>query len=322
MKILLPLALLPAVVLAASSTQSRSNSIHRHLLDTQIGAAVSSNSNSGAYVGAFHNMWARHGSIATIRFQQQRQHEHSALVEKLISMRGGGGGANVDDFVEDAYDWCINLGAPAALIAGAVIGTLYENARGGQLELRVGDTPYVKGAKKLTSILLLSAFALQIISIFVTTVTGTVLRSQDFTNTATKAHNALEFMRENFEFEYLTANLSFLQGLLHWLGAVAVEFTIPSETEGRTAPKMDKFVAASLSTLILVLISFYNRHLTFYDNYFKMLIRWFFVSANKFFSFGPMAFFYVPGIFLSLFYGYLAIREQPYAIDISKESDD
>jgi hypothetical protein len=230
-----------------------------------------------------------------------------ASTSVLVSLRGGG---NVDEFADEAYGWCVDLGSPAALIAGAVIAILYENARGGQLELRKGDTPYVKFAKKMTSILLLSAFALEIVAIFVTTVTGTMMRNTDFSVTKTTARNALEFMRQNFEFEYLTARLSFLQGLLNWLAAVAVEFTIPSATEGRVAPKMDQFVAVSLSTLILILISFYNKHLTYYDNYFKMMTRWLYVSVHKFLTVGPMAFLYIPGIILSLYYGVLAFQDE------------
>ena len=231
----------------------------------------------------------------------------------MLSIRGGG---NVDEFADEAYGWMVDLGSPAALIAGAVIAILYESARGGQLELRKGDTPYVKFAKKMTSILLLSAFALEIIAIFVTTVTGTMMRNTDFSHLKSTSHNALEFMRENFEFEYLTVRISFLQGLLNWLAAVAMEFTIPSATEGRVAPKMDQFVAVSLSTLILILISFYNKHLTLYDNYFKMMTRWLYVSTDKFFTVGPMAFLYIPGIFLSLYYGVLAFQEdQEYAED-------
>jgi hypothetical protein len=62
----------------------------------------------------------------------------------LVTLRGGG-----DEFVGQAYDWCINLGAPAALVAGALIATIYENIRVCDLEVKRGDTPYVKYASKL-----------------------------------------------------------------------------------------------------------------------------------------------------------------------------
>jgi hypothetical protein len=238
-------------------------------------------------------------------------------IEALANLRGGGGEAEA--FAADAYDWCINLGAPAALIAGAVIATLYENIRGGHFDLRKGDTAYIMAAKKTTNFLLLSAFALQIISIFVTTVTSTMLRARDFSETATKAHSALSFMRENFEFEYLTSRLSFLQGLIHWLCGVALEHTIPRKGEGQAAKKMDQFVAVSLFTLALLLLSFYNTHLTFYGNYFQMLLRWGHVTRIRFFGkFRPMMILYIPGIMLSIYKGVSALQEGAY----SEERDD
>lgn len=245
----------------------------------------------------------------------------ATTIETLVNLRGGGGGGNnaADAFVDDAYDWCINLGAPAALIAGAVLATLYENIRGGTLELHKGDTTYIMIAKKTTHFLFLSAFALQIVAIFVTTVTGTLLRARDFSTVTTAANTALEFLRENFEFEYLTSRLSFLQGLLNWLAGVALEHTIPRKGEGQAAQKMDQFVAVSLATLIVLLLSFYNLHLTFYDNYFKMSLRWFHVMTGKFMGkFRPMMLLYFPGIMLSLYKGILALQEGAY----SEERDD
>ncbi len=239
-------------------------------------------------------------------------------ISTLQTLRGGGD-VDIDELVGDAYDWCNNLGAPAALVAGAVIATLYENIRGGQLELHKGDTPYIMAAKKLTNMLFLSAFAMQIVSIFVTTVLGGVLRSYDFSTTKSTATSGLAFLKENYEFEFLTTRLSFLQGLLNWLAGVAVEYTIPRKGEGQAAKKMDHFVAISLATLIILLLSFYNSHLTFYDNYFHMLRRWLHVTAVKYFeSFRPMMILYIPGILLACHAGVLALQEGAY----SEERDD
>ena len=229
----------------------------------------------------------------------------------LLGLRGG---ETASDFVGTAYDWCINLGAPAALVAGAVVATLYENIRGGQLETFQGDTTYVKVAKKMTSMLLLSAFALQIVSIFVTTVTGTMLLSGDFSETETTAKTGLGFLREHFEFEYLTSRLSFLQGLLNWLAGVALEHTIPRKGEGRAARHMDLFVASSLSTLVILLLSFYNAHMTFYDNYFQMVTRWFHVTVTRYTrTFRPLMFLYIPGFLFSVVKGYQALNDNTYS---------
>jgi hypothetical protein len=73
-----------------------------------------------------------------------------------------------------AYDWCVNLCAPSALVAGAVIATIYENIGSGALDIRAdSDTRWVMFGKRITRLLLLSAFAFEVLSIFVTTVTGT-----------------------------------------------------------------------------------------------------------------------------------------------------
>lgn len=92
----------------------------------------------------------------------------------VISIRGGDSngklapGVQYEDLIEGAYSWCCNLGAPAALVAGAVIATLYENMKKGDLEVIESDQPMVQFGKKITRLLLLSAFALELFCIFVT----------------------------------------------------------------------------------------------------------------------------------------------------------
>ena len=128
--------------------------------------------------------------------------------------------------VDEAYEWCMNLGEPSALIAGAVIATIYENIGNGDLDIMPEDSTITKFKKRLTASLLLSAFGLEVVAIFVTTVTGTMLLSRhlhemDHVVPVTEHTTPLAFMRENFEFEYLTARIAFLQGLLNWLAAIA-----------------------------------------------------------------------------------------------------
>jgi hypothetical protein len=238
----------------------------------------------------------------------------------ITHLRGGSGPSsssaaavfNAEELGVMAYDWCVNLGAPAALVAGAVVATLYENVRGGALDVYQDDPAYTVFAKKATNVLLLSAFGLQIISIFVTTVLGTMLVTRDFASfplkhaaTAAMVTTPLAFLREYFEFEYLTARISFLQGLLNWLGAVALEHTIPRrKKQGRAGREMDQFIASSLGTLLVLLLAFYNAHLTFYDNYLHMVWRWCVVFFKRYFQeFRPLAFVYIPLIGLSMFNG-------------------
>ena len=64
-------------------------------------------------------------------------------------------------------------------------------------------------------------------AIFVTTVTGTMLLSRtldymDEVVPVTLETTPLAFLRSNFEFEYLTARIAFLQGVLNWMTAIAL----------------------------------------------------------------------------------------------------
>jgi hypothetical protein len=217
----------------------------------------------------------------------------------------------VDELTCLAYDWCVNLGAPAALVAGAVVATLYENVRGGALDVYQGDSAYTVLAKKLTNILLLSAFGFQIMSIFVTTVTGTMLISRDYAPILQKISprptSALGFLRSCLEFEYLTARISFLQGLLNWLAGVAIEYTIPRKNRGRAGREMDVFIASSLATLLVLLLAFYNSHLTYYDSYWDMLCRWICIFRIRYFRVRPLAFVYIPMTLVSIVTGIKAI---------------
>lgn len=80
------------------------------------------------------------------------------------------------EMASGAFEWCGNLGAPAALVGGAVLATM--EATRSDLSPRRSDSNRRRLVKQLTRALLLSAFALEIVSIFVTTVTGTMLLAQ------------------------------------------------------------------------------------------------------------------------------------------------
>ena len=99
------------------------------------------------------------------------------------------------------------------LVAGAVIATIYENVGSGSLDIdRNNDTRLVMFGKRLTRLLLLSAFAFEVLSIFVTTVTGNMLLSHTEASLdammpskmVNKYSTPLSFLHDNFEFEYLS----------------------------------------------------------------------------------------------------------------------
>jgi len=234
-------------------------------------------------------------------------------------LRGGAfGDWDSSELISSSYDWCMNLGAPSALVAGAVIATIYENMKSGDLELTSDDSKIVSFSKKLTRLLLVTAFGLEVLSIFVTTVTGSMLLSRTIETMAKLKvgpdTTPISFLIENFEFEYLSAQLTFLMGLLNWLSAIALSFAIPTPGERSTTRLMNKFIASSLSMMIVIMVAFYNNHLTFYPNLWCMVLRYKVVTWKNFVWLWPprpLAFVIVPFLGLALFYGFRTFFETP-----------
>ena len=76
----------------------------------------------------------------------------------------------------DAWEWTNAIGAPAALVAGAVLVTLSETRE--NTAPRKTDTRRTRFLKLSMRFLLLTSFALEVVSIFTATITGTVLLGQ------------------------------------------------------------------------------------------------------------------------------------------------
>ena len=187
--------------------------------------------------------------------------------------------ADVFEVATGAFDWTCNLGAPAALVAGAVMATSQEYKDDESLVTREADQKWVRQAKKVIKVLLVGSFACEVLCVFVSTVTGTMLLSSgEGTAHAVKSlvgrDTAMGFLQANHEFEYLTCRLSFLNGLLSWLGAVALKYAIPQPEEGESTRKMNRFAASLLTSTMVLMVSFYNAHLNFYPNYIQMVLRW------------------------------------------------
>ena len=147
------------------------------------------------------------------------------------------------------------------------------------LVTREADHKWVRQAKKMIKVLLVGSFACEVLCVFVSTVTGTMLLSSgEGTAHAVKSlvgrDTAMGFLQANHEFEYLTCRLSFLNGLLSWLGAVALKYAIPQPEEGESTRKMNRFAASLLTSTMVLMVSFYNAHLNFYPNYIQMVLRW------------------------------------------------
>jgi len=128
-------------------------------------------------------------------------------------------------------------------------------------------------------VLLVGSFAWEVLCVFVSTVTGTMLLSigERSAGTASKAlltSTPMGFLQANHEFEYLTCRIAFIQGLMQWLGAVALKYAIPQPDEGQAMIKMNRFVAMLLASTMVLMMSFYNTHMNFYGNYACMFARW------------------------------------------------
>lgn len=212
----------------------------------------------------------------------------------------------------DAWEWTANLGAPAALVAGAVLVTLSETRA--DMAPRRQDKHWVRLLKQSTRFLLLSSFALEVVSIFVSTMTGTVLLShgEAIASAAVGYTSPLELLHHHHEFEYLTIQLGFLQGLLHWLGAVALEFLVPKNNETVSARRMNQFMASSLVTLIFWIMAFYNHHLSFYSDYLSMVKRYVALFCGRYLrKFRPMSLLYMPASLATAFLGWRAFNSEP-----------
>ncbi|CAB9521399.1 expressed unknown protein [Seminavis robusta] len=215
----------------------------------------------------------------------------------------------------DAWEWTANIGAPAALVAGAVLVTLTETRE--DTAPRRSDLKSTRFLKLAMRFLLLTSFALETVSIFVSTMTGSVLLGHGEQKIASKmiGYSApLQLMFHHHEFEYLTTQICFLQGLIHWLAAVAVDLVLPKGGETKSATRMNKCLAGWLTSMILWMMAFYNHHLSFYDDYFGMLRRFFVLFVQRYVlerPIRPMSLLYVPSFFYSLRLTWKAFRSPP-----------
>lgn len=73
----------------------------------------------------------------------------------------------------DNREWTAGIGAPAALVAAGVLATLSETRE--EDTFRETDVVWVRFAKQTRRFLLLTSFILEIVAIFVATITGSAL---------------------------------------------------------------------------------------------------------------------------------------------------
>jgi hypothetical protein len=214
----------------------------------------------------------------------------------------------------NAWEWTANMGAPAALIGGAVLVTLSETREA--LSPRKNDLRWIRLAKLTMRYLLLSSFALEVVSIFVGTMTGSVLlgHGPQAASSIVGYKAPLQLLFHHHELEYLTTQICFLQGLFNWLGAVAIEMIIPRPSETKSARRMNKCLAGWLFSFIIWMLAFYNNHLSFYSDYMSMLQRFVILFLRDYFPakpFRPLSLFYGPAFAISSFLTWRAFASPP-----------
>eukprot|EP00542_Grammatophora_oceanica_P015819 CAMPEP_0194031778 /NCGR_PEP_ID=MMETSP0009_2-20130614/4866_1 /TAXON_ID=210454 /ORGANISM="Grammatophora oceanica, Strain CCMP 410" /LENGTH=227 /DNA_ID=CAMNT_0038672011 /DNA_START=270 /DNA_END=953 /DNA_ORIENTATION=- len=212
----------------------------------------------------------------------------------------------------DAWEWTNAIGAPAALVAGAVLATFFETRE--ECSPQKSDKPWVRNLKRIMRMLLLTSFILEVVSIFCGTMTGSVLLGHGPAKVPVGYTSPLQLIHHHHEFEYLTTQICFLQGLINWLGAVAVELLLPRQSETKSAKRMNRCLAGWLVTFLLWMLAFYNNHLSFYSDYTTMLRRFFVLFVSRYVvarPFRPMSLLYGPSIIWSSILTWRAFKTPP-----------
>ncbi|GKY90566.1 hypothetical protein MPSEU_000030300 [Mayamaea pseudoterrestris] len=208
----------------------------------------------------------------------------------ILNLRGGDQSAML---VGKASDWVGSLAGPASMVSGAVLSNLYQIMRAdSDLSIKPGDSKMLRIAKKMTKFLLVSAFTMVLSCIFFSLITRSMLMALPPAALA-KVHvhgesTPMSVLRENFEFEYLTCQILIGQGLLNWLGSIALTFGIPRPDQPLSVRKMNVFISTVVSCMMLIMVSFFNNHLIHYPNYLAMLWRWSEITWRKFIWHWPL----------------------------------
>lgn len=193
------------------------------------------------------------------------------------------------DVTADCFGWLANLGAPAALVAGAALAGFFEMRE--RLTPLDSDTRLQKLTKVLASLLLLSAFVFEICCVYVTTVTGTLLMGNGSQVALGRGFDPvglspMGMLQRELEFEYLVSRVGFLQGLLNWLSGMSLIIALPrdpGEPSSRLMRQMEIVCSLLIFTTVLLMLSFLNKHISGYHNYGHMLWRVVRLLTTKFF---------------------------------------
>ena len=202
--------------------------------------------------------------------------------------------AGLEDMRYASWEWMANLGAPSALVGGAALASFFDLRA--DLEVDPKDRTWVALSKKAISVLLLTAFAMEITCVFVTTVTGTLLQGTTINGLAL---SSIDLMTRELEFEYLASRICFFQGLLNWLAGIALHQILPDSVlagksfadltaEEKASRRLRVCNGASVASMALFMVAFYNKHIPSaarYSNYFGMVSRLGHLTVARYFTF-------------------------------------
>lgn len=210
--------------------------------------------------------------------------------------------SELTDFAIGSASWMTGLRTPAALVAGSAMSGLNAYSSGVSIDFESDTFPQVV-AKRSIGVLLVTSFILEMMVIFVATVTSTkLLGNVDSANKInTMARSSVGLMHRELEFEYVIIRFGFLQGLLHWLCSVGLTLLLPHFEKSRPAPEraIARFYANAVFTLAVCSIPFYNKHLSFYGNYVALAGRFCTITMQRVFN----SSFPKPFTFVSFFAG-------------------
>ena len=177
------------------------------------------------------------------------------------------------DHLELAVSWLSDVENPAALVGGAALANFFEVYESTKID--TSDVAWKVLLKIATSFLLVSSFVLELLVIFITAVTATYLLG--YTSKQRVINKTpMGLLHDNFKFEYVAIRFCFFQGLLHWLGAIALQVVLLSLGEHEVGMpllgehRMQLGIAFGMFGVIIMVLAFHNGHLTFYKNYVHM----------------------------------------------------
>lgn len=170
--------------------------------------------------------------------------------------------------VGDAVNWASQLTAPASLVAGGLLTTI---GFGFEERLSEQDSSREVFQKQVIRVLIVSAFALEVMSIFAACLIITSLLHVGPAAAEGFKGSAIEFLRAEFEVEYLATGVGFLQGLLQWLAAAALHLSL--HEKDYVTRKTNQFLSCTVAGLVLTMIGMLNERVAFYGSYVGMLAR-------------------------------------------------